>query len=48
MTGDDSLPEQIMAALQRALETNNNGTPAVIEIITSEETRKATTLPNDI
>lgn len=41
-------PEQIMAALQRALETNNNGTPAVIEIITSEETRKATTLPNDI
>ena len=40
-------PEQIIAALHRALEMNDNGTPALIEIITAEETKKATTLPND-
>ena len=41
-------PSQIIPALTRAFAQNAEGVPAVLEVITSEEPRKATTLPDGI
>ena len=41
-------PDEIIPALRRAFAQNASGIPAVVEVITCEEPRKATTLPNDI
>ena len=41
-------PSQIIPALTRAFAQNAEGVPAILEVITSEELRKATTLPDGI
>ena len=40
--------DEIVPALRRALEQNANGTPALLEFITSEEKRFARKLPAGI
>ncbi len=41
-------PSQIIPALNRAFAQNAVGVPAVVEVITCEEPRKATALPNNV
>jgi len=41
-------PSQIIPALNRAFAQNAVGVPAVVEVITCEELRKATALPNNV